>query len=380
MVLPERSIRPPIASDLEDRKMIFLGGPRQVGKTTLAQSFLKGSPEDHPGYLSWDYPLDRGRILQSELPENEPLMVFDEIHKYTPWRTLLKGLYDKRKTRTQFIVTGSARLDHYAKGGDSLLGRYRYYRLHPYSLLELNKNPNQRDVTHLLTFGGFPEPLSKGSEKNLRRWHQERLYRLIQDDVRDLETVKDLSVMELLAHTMGSKVGSPLSVKGLGTDLQRSFATVERWIQILERMYYCFRIPPFGAPKIKAVKKEQKLYLWDWSELKDPGARFENMVACQLLKYCHFLTDTEGYKMELRFVRDFEKREADFVVIQEGKPLFVVEAKTGEKAASPALSYFRERTNIPRFYQVHLGERDTGNAEHGTRVLPFHIFCKDLGL
>ena len=113
---------------------------------------------------------------------------------------------------------------------------------------------------------------------------------------------------------------------------------------------------------------------------EDPGARFENMVACQLLKYCHFLTDTAGYKMELRFVRDFEKREADFVVIQEGKPLFVVEAKTGEKAASPALSYFRERTNIPRFYQVHLGERDTGNAEHGTRVLPFHIFCKDLGL
>ena len=381
MVLISRYLSASIKEDLGDRKMVFLGGPRQVGKTTLSLSFLDQGTEAHPAYLNWDDPQDRARIRSEDFPEEEPLLVFDEVHKLKTWRRILKGAYDKRKNRTQFIVTGSARLDYYAKGGDSLLGRYRYYRLHPFSLNELvGKGANCKDVERLLKFGGFPEPLFKESERTLRRWHNERLHRLIQDDVRDLETVKDLSSMELLAHSLTSKVGAPLSVKALAEDLMCSFATAERWLQILERMYYCFRIPPLGAPKVKAVKKEQKLYLWDWSELQAPGTRFENMVACQLLKHCHFLQDTEGYRMELRFLRDVEKREVDFVVLKNGKPDFAIEVKTGEKPATAALHYFRERTNIPRFYQVHMGKLDTGSATHGVRIIPFHKLVEELSL
>jgi hypothetical protein len=141
-------------------------------------------------------------------------------------------------------------------------------------------------------------------------------------------------------------------------------------------MYYCFRIPPYGPPKVRAVKKEQKLYLWDWSMVPGSGPRFENFIASQLLKYCHFMEDTEGFRMDLRFLRDTDKREIDFVVLKEGLPLFAVECKTGEKNINPSLLYFMERVKIPKFYQVHEGYKDY--EKNGIRVLPVHTFCKEL--
>ena len=154
--------------------------------------------------------------------------------------------------------------------------------------------------------------------------------------------------------------------------------TVERWLNILENLYVCFRIPPFGAPRIRAVKKENKLYLWDWSQATDGGPRFENLVACQLLKHCHHQEDAEGHRMELRFLRDTDRRAVDFVVLREGEPLFAVECKSGDRSLNPAIAYFRERTPIARFYQVHQGERD--RRIDGVRVLPFRTFCRELGL
>ena len=153
---------------------------------------------------------------------------------------------------------------------------------------------------------------------------------------------------------------------------------MERWITILENLYLCFRISPFGAPKVRAVKKERKLYLWDWSMTPEGGARFENLVASQLLKYCHFVEDTEGNAMELRFLRDTDRREVDFVVLKDRKPLFAVECKTGERSLSPAIRYFAERTSIPRFFQVHLGDRHFENG--WATVLPFRTFCRELHL
>ena len=114
--------------------------------------------------------------------------------------------------------------------------------------------------------------------------------------------------------------------------------------------------------------------------MNDPGPRFENLVAGHLLKYCHLVEDTEGHAMELRFVRDTDGREIDFVVLRDGHPEFAVECKSGDRNASPACRYFRERTGIPRFYQVHLGTADFGDADTDTRVLPFWTFCGELEL
>jgi hypothetical protein len=369
----------PAITPVLPRKMVFIGGPRQVGKTTLALSLVgKGADETHPAYFNWDDPRAAARLRRLELPPGQALLVLDEIHKYARWRNLVKGIYDTEKSRRRIVVTGSARLDDYRKGGDSLANRYRYFRLHPFSLRELSASPTRSDVDALLRFGGFPEPFLLQDEREHRIWQRDRVTRVVRDDLRDLEQVREISLVEQLVDLLPARVGSPLSIKSLREDLEVDHKTVERWITILENLYLCFRISPFGSPKVRAVKKERKLYLWDWSMTPEGGARFENLVASQLLKYCHFIEDTEGHAMELRFLRDTDKREVDFVVLKGRKPLFAVECKSGERSVSPAIRYFAERTSIPRFFQVHLGDRhyETGVAT----VLPFRTFCRELSL
>lgn len=363
----------PFIRDFLDKRMVFLGGPRQVGKTTLCLSFLNPPSIENPAYMNWDFIADKSRIRKGELPSS-PIIVLDEIHKFKNWRNLIKGFFDKKKESQKFIVTGSARLDYYRRGGDSLLGRYRYLRLHPFSIGELGLT-SQNDLEQLIKYGGFPDPFFSGSEKEWKLWTRERLHRVINDDIRDLENLREYSKIEMLAEVLSSRVGSPLSVKNLAGDLEINPKTIENWLAILERVYFCYRISPFGAPKIRAVKKEKKLYLWDWSSVEDVGAKFENFVAGHLLKYCHFHEDTAGDNYELRFLRDTDKREIDFVVIKNKKPLFAVECKTGEKSVSPHIRYFKQRTNIPLYFQVHLGTKDF-EPEDGVRVLPFKDFCR----
>ncbi|MEI8347134.1 MAG: AAA family ATPase, partial [Pseudomonadota bacterium] len=344
-----RYIYSSVCSDLEHRKMVFIGGPRQVGKTTFALSLLEKrknikSIEQHPGYLNWDYPLSREKILKNEFPLEEELVIFDEIHKYSRWRNLVKGLYDVHKALIKFMVTGSARLDYYRKGGDSLLGRYHYYRLHPLTVHEYDG-----PVKDLLEYGGFPEPLFRKEKNFSRRWHRERIQKCIYEDLLNLEKVKEASSLDQLLELLPLKVGSPLSIKSLSEDLSLAHETVERYVKILERLYLVYRIAPYGPPKTKAVKKEKKLYLWDWSQISSGGARLENMVAGHLLKYCHFIEDVSGHEMELRFLRDVEGREIDFVVLKNKKAIFAVECKTGEKSISPHIHYFQQRSAIPLF-------------------------------
>jgi uncharacterized protein len=370
----DRYLETQVRADLSE-KMVFLSGPRQVGKTTLSFAMLKGGAHSE-AYLNWDMPGVSQDLVKGILPTNQSTIVFDEIHKYPRWRNLVKGFYDKYKDKIRFLVTGSARLDLYRKGGDSLQGRYHHLRLHPFSLLELNSKPTKSDLDTLIKFGGFPEPLLKGNEKFHKRWQKAHLSHVVREDLRDLERVKEIGLVELLAEALPQRVGSPLSVKNLREELLVDHKTAERWITILESLYFCFRIPPYGSPKIRAVKKEQKLYLWDWSLVQDSGARFENLVASHLLKLCHFVEDTEGDTMELRFLRDADKREVDFVVLKNKTPLFGVEVKTGEKSISKNLLYFKARTPIKKWYQVHLGNKSW--EKDGVQVLTFADFCRDL--
>jgi uncharacterized protein len=375
----KRYLEQEISNVLTSKKMVFVGGPRQVGKTTMCFSFLgPQANEQHPGYLNWDNPDVARAILQMRLPVNEPTIIFDEIHKYARWRNLIKGIYDTNRSTIQILVTGSARLDYYRKGGDSLANRYRYFRLHPFSITELSTNPNGSDLKALLDFGGFPEPLFSQDDRLHRIWQRDRISRVVKQDLRDLEHVREISLVERLVDMLPERAGSVLSVNSLREDLSVDHKSVERWLTITENLYYSFRILPYGPPKIRAVKKERKLYLWDWSEVRDSGRRFENMVASHLLKYCHWMEDFEGYKTELRFLRDVEKREIDFIVIKDGKAQFAVECKTGERQISGSLKYFSDRVDIPKFYQVHMGSKHF--QEGKIEVIPFIKFCQKLGL
>jgi len=338
------------------RKMVFISGPRQVGKTTVAKRILGGAD----GYLNWDVAEHRERILKRELPATQ-LWGFDEIHKYRSWRQWLKGLYDGKSAGQQILVTGSAKLDFYRFGGDSLQGRYHHLRLHPLSVAELGIS-SEADFQQLLHLGGYPEPFLSGSERFAKRWSREHRSLIIREELAGLERVNDLGNLELLALRLPELVGSPLSLNALREDLQVSHKTVSNWVQMLERLYALFRLPPFGAPRLRAVKKEQKHYHLDWSLVPDQGLRFENLVAEHLLKWVHWQQDAEGRDLELRYFRDVDGREVDFVLVERREPIQLIECKWADAPVARGLRYLKERFPAAAAFQISA----TGNRDYVT--------------
>lgn len=353
-----------IQKDLQ-KKMVFLGGPRQVGKTTLSKHILNNN---QTGYLNWDNVEHREKILKQNLPPSK-LWVFDEIHKYKGWRNYLKGLYDVLGAKHQILVTGSGKLDFYRYGGDSLQGRYHYLRLHPLSVAELNIS-SAKDFQLLLNLSGFPEPFFEQSEIEAKRWSREYRHRLIQEDVLNLERVDDLGQLELLMLRLPSLVGSPLSINALREDLQVSHKAVSNWLNIFERLYAIFRISPFGAAKIRAVKKEQKHYHFDWTLVDDPSYRFENLVASHLLKWIHYLADTQGRDLELRYFRDVDGREVDFIVTEKKKILWAIECKWDDSDITKSLNYFKTRFPDCEAWQISAIGKKNYISGQGIRVCP----------
>jgi uncharacterized protein len=343
---------------------VLVCGPRQVGKTTLAKSL----PGAAAGYRNWDIAQDRSQLLAGELPAGR-LWVLDEIHKYRSWRNWLKGLWDGRRRGQRILVSGSARLDYYRYSGDSLQGRYHLLRLHPFSYAELGGG-GQDTLMQLVRLGGFPEPLLSGSETLARRWSREYRSRLVREEIRDLERIHDLANLELLVQRLPDLVGSTLSINAVREDLQVNHKTATSWLAVLERTYAIFRLSPLGTAKIRAVKKAQKHYHWDWSSVPAPSARFENVVASHLLKWVHWQQDSEGLDLELRYFRDKDGREVDFVVCDGRRPVRLVECKLGDDVVDKNLRYLQARFPEAEAWQVSLqGTKDFVTPE-GIRVAP----------
>jgi hypothetical protein len=361
--MTRRYLVPQIRRDLA-RKMVFVAGPRQVGKTTLALSL----PGARPGYLNWDVAEHRERLLRGELPPSR-LWALDELHKYRRWRNFLKGLYDGRRQGQQILVTGSGRLDLYRFGGESLQGRYHLLRLHPFSVAELGiRRPDE--LQSLLKLGGFPEPFLGGSDIDARRWSRDYRTRLIREDVASLERIQDLGHLELLVLRLPDLVGSPLSVNALREDLQISHKAAAGWLAALERLYAIFRLPALGAPRIRALKKAQKHYHFDWSLVPGDAARFENLVAAHLLKWVHFRQDALGEDVDLRFFRDTDGREVDFVIVEGRTPALLVECKWADDAVDRSLRYLKGKFPTAQAWQVSAtGVRDFVSPD-GIRVAP----------
>jgi len=374
----ERYLESSIKEDLS-KKMVFISGPRQSGKTTLAQKILneENPQESSTRYLNWDAREDRENIMREQFPGGAGVLVLDEIHKYTRWRQVVKGLYDKRKDELKIIVTGSGRLDYYKHGGDSLQGRYHSYRLHPFTFKEINENGDYR-LTELLTYGGFPEPFITASARETQRWSKEYRSRIIYEDLYSLENVRDIALLDHLALRLPELVGSPLSINVLRQDLQVSHQTVTRWLLMLENIYMIFRIYPFGAPNIRAVKKEAKHYHFDWTVIDDEPYRFENMVACHLLKWCHFRQDYEGLDTEVRYFRDIDRREVDFVLMEKNKPIQFIECKLKQKEINPALRYLKQRFPGVDAAQIALYAEEDYINKDGIHVCPAEKYLNDL--
>ncbi len=345
-----RYLLPHIEVDLK-KKMVFLGGPRQVGKTTLTQQLLKNR---RGCYFNWDDDGDRRHIISRDWSGDDELIVFDELHKFRRWKNWVKGVFDTQRSQHQFLVTGSARLDVYRRGGDSLMGRYHHWRLHPFTLSELPAGISRHDAfRRLMTVGGFPEPFLVNDERSARRWRKERFDRILKDDIRDLEPLRDIQTLSLFVEALRSRVGSTVVLSNIADDLQVAQKTLSHWLEVLERMYLVFVVRPFTGKLARAIKKPPKIYFFDNADvIGDDGARFENLVATHLLKELQFLEDRDGYRYELRFVRDKEGREVDFVVLRDGAVMQLIEVKLSKADVDPSLVYFAERLNPREAKQV----------------------------
>ncbi len=339
------------------KKMVFLGGARQCGKTTLANHIISDFPypERHQGlYLNWDDDEQRKKILTRMWGDEDELLVLDELHKFHRWKNWLKGIYDTLHNKHKFLITGSARLDVYRKGGDSLLGRYHYWRLHPFTLSEPVKGLSSKECfKRLMTVGGFPEPFLDGNERESKRWRRERLDRVLKDDIRDLEQLHNIQALSLFLDALRERVGSQIVLSNISEDLQISQKTLKRWLLILENMYILFIVRSYTKNIPRAIQKPPKIYFFDNGDVKsDEGSRFENLVATHLIKRNHFLEDSTGDRFELRYIRDKEGREIDFVVLHDDQVEMLVETKLSDQIIHRPLQYYSEKLKPKKALQI----------------------------
>ncbi len=366
-----RALTPVLADHLATlRQMVFVAGPRQVGKTTVCRSLLGAST-----YLNWDSEDHRDLILRGpdavaravgveQLQETPPVVVLDELHRYGRWKGFLKGLFDTYEQQLRIVVTGSSRLDVYRRGGDSLMGRYFLYRLHPLTVGELLSAEVREDVLlaprrlqakkwdALWQHGGFPEPFIRADEPFSRRWRKLRVQQLVREDVRDLTRIQEIDQLEILVRILAERSGAQLNYSTLATQARTSVDTMRRWIDTLCSLYHGFLVRPWFRNVARSLRKEPKWFLRDWSGIADPGARAETFVGCHLLRAVEAWTDAGVGEFELRYLRDKDRREVDFVVVRDGEPWFLVEVKHRDRELSPLLRAFQQQIGAPHAFQV----------------------------
>ncbi|MBU0970231.1 MAG: ATP-binding protein [Proteobacteria bacterium] len=356
-----------------DKSMIFLAGPRQAGKTTLAESISRSFTNSL--YFNWDIPEQRTRLIENpaffEAVERRdfsaPLIILDEIHKYKDWKNYLKGMYDQFHDTYKFLVSGSGRLDIYQKGGDSLAGRYFLFHLWPFTLAELGRRnrtiedflrdplfidaPADEELKitweRLSTMSGFPEPFLANRPATYRRWSSGYAQQLIREDIRDLTNIKSINDIETLYHLLPSRVGSPLSIPSLARDLKVAYNSIQNWLSVFERFFLTFTISPWSAKISRAIQKERKIYLWDAPRIKDPAARFENMAAIELYRAITAWNDVGHGSFTLHFIKNKEQQEVDFLIANENAPILLIEAKISDAQPSAALKKFQGMLQVP---------------------------------
>ena len=350
--------------------MALVCGPRQVGKTFTCRELASA-------YLNWDNADDRRLILTGpgavaehlglkRLAASPVTVVFDELHKHRGWKQFLKGFFDTYEGKVRILVTGSSRLDVYRRGGDSLMGRYFLFHMHPLGVAELARpQPPQAPVSPpepipdaefqaLLEHGGYPEPFLTRDAAFTLRWRSLRRDQLLREDARDLAHIQDVPRLEVLAELLAERSGAQLVYGNLAPMLSASPDTVRRWVDALGLLHYGFLVRPWFRNVSRSLRKEPKWYLRDWSGIADPGARAETLVACHLLKAADGWNDLGLGRFELRYLRDKGKREIDFAVIRDGKPWFLAEVKAADAPLSPALAYFQDQTGAAHAFQVAL--------------------------
>jgi uncharacterized protein len=364
-----------------DKSMIMLAGPRQAGKTTFARDIVAKDFSDVI-YFNWDISGDKRRLVEdplffTKIPlssiSSKPLVILDEIHKYRNWKNYLKGVYDQFWDQYHFLVTGSGRLEYSRKAGDSLAGRFLKFHIFPFTLSELFfaerkledflENPledfdgvsaekTKQIFQDLWELSGFPEPFLKGRKSFWSTWSMSYGQQIIRDDLRSMADIRNLDLVETLFALIPSRVGSPLSINNLATDLQVAFDTVKNWLMLFDAFYLTFRLSPWTEKISRSILKEKKVYLFNYPVIDNEAARFENIIALELFRAVEMWKDTGLGNFSLHYARDKDKQEVDFLITKNNNPFLLIETKLSEDAPSASLIKFQDYLNIPAIQLV----------------------------
>ncbi|MBT3257754.1 MAG: ATP-binding protein [Deltaproteobacteria bacterium] len=354
------------------KQMVFIAGPRQAGKTVFTQRLAEYFTNSL--YFNWDIIDEKRKLIENpsfyeevhRKDSSQPLIIFDELHKYSDWKNYLKSVYDRDKGNYKFIVSGSGRLDMYQKGGDSLAGRYLMFYLSPLTLAELAGNriafeqfqsnpievrPAPNDTRTLWQrldqCSGFPDPYLDGTVEFYRIWSNAYRKQLLREDIRDLTSVRSIEDMEILFSLLPSRVGSPLSMAALSRDIGVSFDSVRNWIDLFETFFMVFRIAPWARKISRAITKEKKLYLFDYAGIDSRAGKFENMVALELFRAVSNWNDLGLGHFSLHYLRNKEKEEVDFLIAGNHKPMLLIETKLADADPAKSLRKFQKTLNVP---------------------------------
>jgi predicted AAA+ superfamily ATPase len=382
------------------RQMVLVSGPRQVGKTTTCRNHADS-------YANWDNVDDRELILAGparlverfgldRLSSIAQTILFDELRKYPRWKQFLKGFFDTYADRMRIIVTGSSRMDVYRRGGDSLMGRYFHYRMHPFSIAEMlhtdlpdskrivrpPKKAKESDFNALWRHGGYPEPFLKRDARFSRRWQTLRLEQLLREDIRDLTQIQHIDQLETLVRLLADRSAHQLVYGNLAKEVRVSIDTVRRWIDILRQLHLGFLVRPWHKNVSRSLRKEPKWFLRDWASIEDAGDRAETFIACHLLKAVDGWNDMGLGAFELGYLRDKEKREVDFVVVRDRTPWFLVEVKHRDESLDATVKYYQDRIKAPFAFQVVVDaeyvDADCFAVSRGPIVVPARTFLSQL--
>jgi len=390
-----------------EKKMIFLSGPRQVGKTTFAQKIAEGFKNNL--YFNWDIISQKRLLIQeptffeniNRKDESIPLVIFDEMHKYSKWKNYLKGIYDEFAGDYKFLVSGSGRFDLYKKGGDSLAGRYFQLHLFPLTVAELsNKRKSFKDfaVSPLTNFdftnlkitskiwqtlfnvGGFPEPYVNGKKTFFNKWTANYTSQIVREDIKSISDIKNTDYIEILFSLLPKRVGSPISMNNIAEELQVSFGSIKEWLKLLEIFYLVFRIGPWTKKISRSILKEKKLYLYNYPEISDESYRFENMVAVELLRAVYNWNEYGYGRFTLHYLRNKEKEEVDFLICENNNPKILIETKFSDDAPSKNLIYFQKKLNIPAIQLVNKENvfKYLKNEQNKILIITAHIWLSTL--